>query len=334
MMSVNLLIIPKIELHCHLDGSVRLETLKELGIQAGVLQEGLSDEALIRLAQVPENCPSLVDYLKRFDLPLSVMQNSEALGRIARELVEDAAAEHVVYLEVRFAPHLHLKGGLSLAQVIESVLHGLKSGEKATGTRANLILCCMRHMPPEASEELVEAGMPFLGRGVVALDLAGDEAHFPPELHQSAFEKAKASGYRVTVHAGETGIAENIRTAIERLHAERIGHGVSLMKDPALLDALIQSGIPLEMCPTSNLHTKAAASYSQHPLHDYLQSGVKVTLNTDNRTVSSITLTEELRHMTDAGLSGTQLRALYLNAAEVIFDSEAEKERLRALWPE
>jgi len=325
--------LPKIELHCHLDGSVRLATLKELGIKEKILSPDLGDNDLRTLAEVPAQCPSLVDYLKRFDLPLKVMQNETALARIAQELVEDAAADGVRYIEIRFAPHLHQTHGLGLNAIISAVVQGAKKGESLTGTRANVILCCMRHLPPESSIELVEAGRPFLGQGVVALDLAGDEHHFPPEDHAEAFELAKSYGYHRTVHAGETGIVDNIRKSVALLRAERIGHGVSLEKDAALFEEIRTAGIPLEMCPTSNLHTKAADSYEAHPLHRCLKDGIRVTLNTDNRTVSHVTLSDETNNLLNAGLDTAHLKTLYMNAVSVIFDSEHEKQRLMALWP-
>lgn len=325
--------LPKIELHCHLDGSVRLSTLKALGIKENLLDSEITEAELRVLAEVPKDCPSLVDYLKRFDLPLKVMQTEEALSRITKELVEDAAADGVRYIEIRFAPHLHQERGLSLDTIISAVIEGAKAGEQSTGTRANIILCCMRHLPPSSSVALVEAGRPFLGQGVVALDLAGDEQSYPPEHHAEAFELAKSYGYHRTVHAGETGIVDNIRKSVKLLHAERIGHGVSLNKDPDLLEEIKAAGIPLEMCPTSNLHTKAADSYETHPLHQYLREGVNVTLNTDNRTVSGITLSKETENMLRSGLNKAQLEAIYMNAAEVIFDSAEEKARLKALWP-
>lgn len=325
--------LPKIELHCHLDGSVRLSTLKAYGIQEHILKADLSELELRSLAEVSEDCPSLADYLKRFDLPLKIMQTEEALTRITKELVEDASADGVKYIEIRFAPHLHQERGLTLNAIISAVIKGAKAGELSTGTRANIILCCMRHLPPSSSVALVEAGRPFLGQGVVALDLAGDEHNYPPEHHSEAFDLAKAYGYHITVHAGETGIVENIRKSVEKLHAQRIGHGVSLYKDPMLLEEIKASGIPLEMCPTSNLHTKAADSYEAHPLHEYLSKDVRVTLNTDNRTVSGITMTQETVNMLSSGLNEAQLQTLYMNAVDVIFDSAEEKARLRALWP-
>jgi adenosine deaminase len=290
-------------------------------------------EALKSLVEVPEDCDSLIEYLKRFELPLKLMQTKSAIARIAYELVEDAALEGVRYIEIRFAPHLHLEKGLSLETVIEAALEGAKNGEGQTGTRANLILCCMRHLTPESSLELVEAGKSFLGQGVVALDLAGDEQNFPPEAHAEAFERAKNYGYHRTVHAGETGNPENIRKSIEILYAERIGHGVCLENDPVLFKSLQHSNIALEMCPTSNLHTKAAESYFSHPLHRYLTQGIRVTLNTDNRTVSGITLREEFKNMHQAGLNIADVEKLYQNAVDSIFDSEDEKQRLRNLWP-
>lgn len=325
--------LPKIELHCHLDGSVRPDTLKELSVMEGLIQ----DEDLIHfeaLIKVPEDCTSLVEYLKCFKLPIGVMQNQTSLERIARELVEDVAATGVKYIEVRFAPHLHMEKGLSFEAVVESVLKGLQAGEAATGTMARLILCCMRHLPLETSLEVVKLGHPYLGKGVVAVDLAGDEHNFPPELHEEAFHLAKALGYKITVHAGETGIGKNVTTAIRSLHADRIGHGLFIKDDPDAKAIVESHRIPLEMCPTSNVQTRGVANYETHPIVSFLREGLPITLNTDNMTVSGITLNTEgemLENRLQAVESDFWL--LYENAIEASFASETEKAVLRSYMP-
>lgn len=322
--------IPKIELHCHLDGSIRPSTLFEMAVSLGITDE-TTLETFIPLIRVTENCTSLVDYLKCFSLPIQVMQTRESLERIARELIEDVAMTNVKYIEVRFAPHFHMEKGLTFEQVVSSVLKGLEEGRSLTGTRSNLILCCMRHMSLSTSMEVVELGLPFLGKGVVAIDLAGDEAHFPPNLHAPAFQKAKALGYHITVHAGETGNAQNVIAAIENLYAERIGHGLAI-KDEATAYAFVKKAhIPLEMCPTSNVQTQGVKRFSEHPILRFMKDGIQTTLNTDNMTVSGITLESEydcLCKDLDADVEDRLL--LYKNALEASFASEEDKTYLRS----
>lgn len=325
--------IPKIELHCHLDGSVRPSTLFELTTKAGLTEKTtLTDfDSLIR---VPSNCQSLVEYLNCFALPIAVMQTEENLERIGRELIEDVAQSNVKYIEVRFAPHLHMKNGLTFDQVVSSVLRGLDQGRLLTGTRSNLILCCMRHLPVSVSMEVVHLGQPFLGKGVVAIDLAGDEAHFPPKLHEAAFQKAKDLGYHITVHAGETGIAQNVTDAIQHLHAERIGHGLFIKDDPEAYALVKESQTALEMCPTSNVQTQGVSELSAHPILAFLRGGLLTTLNTDNMTVSGITLETECNALSEVlNLQTDDVWLLYKNAIEASFASVEDKDYLRSFIP-
>lgn len=326
---MNLLNIPKIELHCHLDGSIRPSTLFELATSLG-LDENMSFEAFEKHIGVDDNCQSLVDYLKCFKLPLQVMQTKENLKRIATELLEDVSKTNVKYIEVRFAPHLHLEKGLKFEEVVSSVLEGLEVGKQLTGTHYNLILCCMRHMSPSVSMEVVELGLPFLGKGVVAIDLAGDEANYPPNLHAEAFQRAKALGYHVTVHAGETGNAQNVLDAINNLGAERIGHGLALKDDTNAYAYVKASGTILEMCPTSNLQTQGVKRISEHPIVDFLRDGMQATLNTDNMTVSRITLDSEYNRLSeDLDATTEDVWLLYKNALEGSFAREEDKAYLR-----
>lgn len=330
MNSISFNNLPKIELHCHLDGSVRPSTLLELAIE-----EGLTDKRTLEDFKnyicVPQSCESLVAYLECFKIPIGIMQTKEQLHRVAYELMEDVASENVKYIEVRFAPHFHLSKGLSFEAVVEAVLKGLEDGSKAFQVDFGLILCCMRHMPLETSIEVVKRGHAFLGKGVVGIDLAGDEHNYPPELHKIAFDLAKDLGYRITIHAGETGIGANVGKSIELLHAERIGHGL-FIKDDATSYALVkETKTCLEMCPTSNLNTKAVNSIEQHPLPRFLEDGICATFNTDNRTVSDTNLTKEIQlvapHMADFN---TLYKQAYLNAVEASFTTETLKEKLRA----
>lgn len=329
--------MPKIELHLHLDGSVRPATVWELllerrrrGDPLVAPYAGLDSLAAVTGAmQVGDDCQSLAEYLSRFDLPLAVMQDAAALERIAYELVADVAAENVVHVEVRFAPVLHTRQGLSMREAAAAVLRGLARGREDFGTSTRLIACCMRHLPPEDNVAMVRAMEPFLGQGLVAIDLAGDEAAFPGIRHQDPLRLAREMGFHVIVHAGEASGAEEVRTAVEVLGAERIGHGVRLEEDPALLREVAARGIALEMCPTSNVQTKAVAGCGAHPLRRYLEAGLAVTVNTDNRTVSSTTLTAEYeRAVQHLGLTPAQVRQTVLHAARAAFVSPAERQGL------
>lgn len=322
--------IPKIELHCHLDGSVRPGTILDLAKRDKLPLPTYDLDELIDYLQVPQDCPSLKIYLERFALPNLVMQSAENIYRIASELLEDAAEDGVKYIEIRFAPRLHLSGGLSFDEVVESALKAIDEAPGKYGIHANLILCCMRHEDVGHSIEVVMAGQKFLNRGVVAVDLAGNEHDFPPELHKEAFDLAKKLGYRITIHAGETGIGENVEKSVRLLHAERIGHGL-FCKDAPDAYALVKTlQIPLEICPTSNLHTKAVASYGHHPIGDFYEDGLNVTVNTDNRTVSNITQSKEYELLAEHFHFNLEVfKDIYLKSVEASFASSELKSTLK-----
>ena len=193
-------ILPKIELHCHLDGSVRPQTIVELAAEEG---RDLNEEEVISFMRVPPSCSSLIEYLKCFDLPLSYMKTPSALTRIAREVVEDAAHENVKYMEIRFAPHLHTSAGMTVDEVIESVGRGISAAEDNSDIKVRMIIICMRHHSKELNEEVVQAAHRFAGSGVVGVDLAGDEAQYPPEQFVDIFQLADELGLPITIHAGE-----------------------------------------------------------------------------------------------------------------------------------
>lgn len=318
---------PKAELHCHLDGSLSLKTVRTLADMAGVELPG-EDEQLLDRLQVEENCDSLVTYLQRFDLPLSLLQTEDTLEYAACSLVKDAAAENVIYLEVRFAPLLSMRQGLTCDQVVESVIRGLKRGQEETKTRAAALLCAMRHEDPSVNLPLLDTAKKYLNKGVCGLDMAGDEFHYPPLLHKELFIQARALGIPFTIHAGECGSAENVRDCL-LLGAGRIGHGIALKSSPGILRMAVESGCGVEMCPTSNLQTKAVSTWEEYPFLEFLNAGLCVTVNTDNRMVSNTTLTKELELLQKLyGLKPEQIMAVTLNAVRAAFADEALKEQL------
>lgn len=284
----------KIDLHLHLDGSLRPETVWELGREQDIVLPTKAKEELEGFLRVPEDCKSLTEYLQCFDLPLMVLQKAEAIERVVYELIEDLKEEGVIYAEIRFAPQFSTKKGLSQEQVVEAAIAGLNRGVKDfSSIKASLILCCMRG---EGNEEenlkTIEVAGKYLGKGVCAVDLAGAEALFKTECYEGLFEKVRKLGLPFTIHAGEADGAESIKKALE-FGAKRIGHGIRVIEDRELLEKVIREKITLEVCPISNLHTKAAKDVNSHPIRVLFDMGVRVTVNTDNRTVSNTSLDRE-----------------------------------------
>jgi len=264
--------------------------------------EELSGRTGLRMV-APDDCPSQAEYIGYFDDAIAVMQTQAALERIARELCEDSAAENVDYLEVRWAPRLHLREGLWVEQVITAVLAGLASGP----LQAVAIVCAMRQHPPEANVELARVAGKFAGRGVVGFDLAGDEVRFPAAPHRRAFEAARAAGLRLTCHAGEAGDPANVEEALN-LGVERIAHGVIGARDPRIVERIRAEGVVLDMCPTANWKCKAVRTVGEHPLPRLVRAGVRCTISTDSRTVAQTTLSREFQLMSDAGMTDDELR--------------------------
>lgn len=291
--------LPKAELHCHLDGSIRPATLLELGREYGQPMPAPTPEALANV-MAARDVRDLDDYLRRFDITLSVMQTADALRRIAYELVEDAASEGVRYIEIRFCPALNVRGTLSLTDVMDAVLRGAALGERDHGTVARLIVCALRSMPPALSRELAELAVEYKGRGVVGFDLAGGEHGNPAAAHAAAFDLSRRGGLALTVHAGEAFGAKSIKQAVYDLCANRIGHGTRLYEDAALASYVNDRRITLEICLTSNVQTRVVPAYDVHPLRSYFDRGLSVTLNTDNRLISGTTLTDEYLHAAHA----------------------------------
>jgi len=311
--------IPKAELHCHLDGSVRPATLLELGREYKVAMprdsaDGLRDYMLVSDAK------SLEDYLERFEITVAVMQTADAIERIAYELGADASADGVRYIEVRNAPILNSRGKLEMGDALEAQIRGLERAEREHGIIARSIVCSLRQLPPETSLELAQLAVAYKDRGVVAFDLAGGESGFPASAHSDAFAYARKHNLAVTVHAGEGDGARSVRDAVHKCGADRLGHATRLIEDPELTQYVNDRRIGLEICLTSNVQTHAAKSYETHPLREYFDRGMSLTLNTDNRLMSGTTLSDEYafaaRHL---GFSLDELYRLALNGFEAAF---------------
>ena len=329
---MNINILPKIELHCHLDGSLRPKTIIEIAEKEGIHLNYKNIDEIKEAVTVPLDCKSLDEYLKAFEIPNLVMQSKESLRRITFELYEDAAEENVKYMEVRFAPLLHTLKGLTVEEIIESVIEGMKDAEGKYDIKGNIILGCMRFMSAKKAFEVVEKGKKFLGKGVVAIDLCAAEVEGFCQKFVEPIKLAREYGYRVTIHAGETGIGKNVLEAVELLGAERIGHGVYIRNCEEAYKIVKERNITLEMCPTSNVQTKAVSSFSDHPIYDFYKDGIKVTLNTDNRTVSNTNMTKEIEiTANEFGIDYEDYKKIYYNSVEASFAEEDIKERLKRI---
>ncbi len=251
----------------------------------------------------PDDCPSQAEYIKYFDDAIAVMQTEPALERIAYELCVDSAAENIDYLEVRWAPRLHLRNGLTVEAVIEAVLRGLADGPiTAVG-----IVIAMRQHDPADNADLGRIAGKFAGRGVVGFDLAGPEIEFPAAIHAAAFAAARSAGLHLTCHAGEAGEPSNVEEALI-LGVERIAHGVIGARDPRIVERVRSEAIVLDMCPTANWKCKAVQTVIEHPLPRLVRAGVRCTVSTDSRTVAGTTLTHEFELMSEAGMTDNELR--------------------------
>jgi adenosine deaminase len=296
--------LPKTDLHLHLDGSLRLATILELAREQGIRLPAPDAESLAPLLRMGAGERSLERYLQAFDVTLAVMQETDALERAAYELACDCAAENVRYIEVRFSPILHTRHGLSLKESVEAVRNGLQRAESEHNIQTGIILCGIRHISPESSLVLAQLALEYKHAGVVGFDLAGAEEHFPAKKHREAFFLILNNNINCTVHAGEAFGPASIAQAVHYCGAHRIGHGTRLREDPDLMNYINDHRIALEICLSSNVQTGAVESLEQHPIKFYLEQGLRVTLNTDNRLMSNTDLTTEyLRGMRHCGLS-------------------------------
>jgi adenosine deaminase len=278
--------LPKIELHLHLDCSLSYAVVQQL--DPSVTEAAYQNEYV-----APSRCNDLVDYIRRAEKPIQLMQSKEALRLVTLDLFEQLKADGVIYAEIRFAPLLHVAGGLSPTEVVQAVEAATREGVALTGVEAGLILCTLRHYNEEQSMATVKLVEAFKGTRVVAFDIAGDEAGYPIEAHVAAFEYAQQQGISCTAHAGEACGPSSVWEVLKNFHPTRIGHGVRSIEDPALMEHLKAHDIHLEVCPNSNLQTNMYPRIEDHPADRILRSGVSMSVNTDARTVTPTTLSDE-----------------------------------------
>ena len=321
--------VPKVELHDHLDGSLRPETIIELAAEEGISLPANTPEDLAAWFHRGADRKNLSLYLEGFSVTCSVMQSRKSLYRVAYEHMLTLSEENVAYAEIRFAPILHTDKGLNLEEVVESVLNGLETGKKETGVSFGLILCAMRHQ--DISLEIAELAVAFREKGVVGFDIAGDEFGHPPKKHLDAFQYIKNRNFNITIHAGEAFGIESIWQAVQICGAHRIGHATRLLEDMVVHNERIErmgslahyiqdKRVPLEICLSSNVQTGAAPSLDEHPFGIFYRNHFRVMLCTDNRLMSNTSLTKEMglavKHF---NLSLRDLEKLTINAMKSAF---------------
>ncbi|MGB0895451.1 MAG: adenosine deaminase [Parashewanella sp.] len=321
--------IPLVDLHRHLDGNVRVNTIWELGQQHGIVLPADSLETLTPFVQIQGKEGDLVGFLKKLDWGVGVLADLDAVKRIAYENVEDAAKTGLDYAELRFSPYyMAMTHNLPVAGVVEAVVDGVKAGMKEHNVKINLIGILSRTFGQQACQQELDALL-YYKQHLVAMDLAGDEKGFPGDLFNEHFKLVRDAGLAITIHAGEADGANSMWQAINELGAARIGHGVHAIDDPKLMEYLVKHKIGIECCPTSNLQTSTVASYAVHPITKFLDAGVVIGLNTDDPGVSNITIAHEYQvAKSEIGLTDAQLLQLQRNGVEMAFLSESDKKAL------
>lgn len=311
---------PRIDLHRHLDGNIRVRTILDLARQHNITLPANDEESLRPFVQITEPAPGLMDFLAKFEWSVGVLADLDACRRIAFENVEDAKNERLDYVELRFSPwFMALPFKLNPQGVVEAVIAGVEEGRRAFGVKVELIGILSRTFGVDDGAKELEALLACRDH-LVAVDLAGDEAGYPPALFQKHFAKVRDAGLHVTIHAGEAAGPQSVWDAIHLLGAERIGHGIRSVEDPSLVEFLQERGIGLECCPTSNVQTSTVRDYASHPLKKLLEAGVLATINTDDPGISAIDFDYELtRAAPAAGLSAEEIRQAQENAAKIAF---------------
>ena len=322
--------LPLVELHRHLDGSIRLGTILDLAEQHGIVLPAKTAAGLAPYVHIDKAAPGLMAFLERFEHMTAVLVDADACRRVAYENVLDAHDEGIDYIELRYSPWFMAKShGMDPSEVMEACADGVRAGERDTGIRANIIGILSRTFGVDACSRELDAILAHRDH-VVGVDLAGDEQRYPAHLFVEHFKRVRDAGLRVTIHAGEADGPQSVWSAIHELGAERIGHGFRAIEDPSLVDYLVQKGIPLEVCPTSNLHTSTVDSYANHPIRQLAARGVRFCLNTDDPGISAIDITHEYVVAAPAtGLTAEQVRRSQADGLEMAFLNETEKLALK-----
>jgi adenosine deaminase len=316
-------VLPKVELHLHLDCSLSYAAVAQL-------DESVSLEEYQREFIAPPRCTSLADFLTRAPRGFQLMQDEASLALVVEDVFEQLAADGVIYAEVRFAPLLHLERGLTPEQVVAAIDRATEACIRSSGIEARLILCTLRHFDREQSLVTARLVQQFRGSRVAALDIAGDEAGYPIDAHIHAFHYAIEHGLYRTAHAGEARGPESVWETLREFRPSRIGHGVRSIEDAALVQHLIQERIHLEVCPTSNLQTGISRDYAEHAVDKLYRAGVPLSISTDTRTITNITLSEEYRNLEEHfGWTGDDLTACNQAAINAAFIDEPAKSKLR-----
>lgn len=307
--------MPKIDLHCHIDGSLTQDFVRE--------RIGKCDRM-----KAPAVCSDLAEYLTYFDQPIACLQTKNDLKAAVLDILKNASLENTKYIELRFAPYFSLNDELSYRDIFESVIDGVKQGLSLYNVHSNIIACAMRHLDTDTNIKMLDIAREYLGYGVCALDLAGDEAAFDNSLFKDLFSHANKIDMPFTIHSGECLSVENVRLALS-FGAKRIGHGIALVNDPGLMSQCKDLGVGLELCPTSNYQTRALSPNQPYPLKTFLDNGLLATVNTDNRTVSNTNLTKELSFVAGKfGFDESHLTKLYENSVNICFADDNVKNYL------
>lgn len=321
--------MPKTDLHCHLDGSVSAQTLDRLARRQGLELPTHDLVQLEAMMRVPDGCRDLIQYLRCFDFVLPYLQAPSALEEAAYDLVETAAAEAVGYMEVRFAPHLHTQKGMSCEQAVFAVAKGLERGQEEFGILARIVLIAMRDRPVEDNMVLPRIAAKLRPLGVVGLDIAGDEGSHPPMEQREMLELAAKLEIPFTIHAGESGPVDHVADAIA-LGAKRLGHGIRLVDSPQLMALAVEKRIGVELCPTSSLQTGTAPAWDQYPARRFFEAGVRISVNTNNRTVSGTSSTQEYGILArELGFTRQELRQVVLNSLDTAFLTAPQRAKVR-----
>ena len=321
--------LPKAELHCHLDGSLRIPTILDLAEKQNISIPADNADDLKNILSIKNRVGNLAEYLELFKITLSVMQTPESLERCSYELIEDVSRENIRYIEIRYSPILHLEKGLTMGESVESVQRGLSKGQKEFGVESGIIICGIRDISPEVSLQLAEIAVSYKDKGVIGFDLAGTEENFPAKKHREAFYLIQNNNINATIHAGEAFGPSSIHQAIHYCSANRIGHGTRLYEDQDLMNYVNDHRIALEICLTSNVQVRSVDSIEVHPFKQYLDKDIRVTLNTDNRLISNTTLTDEYLLATKTfNLTEQNLRTIIINGFKGAFLPHNERREM------